>query len=150
MVFINMSGMRFKYSESDGLSVFKNARFRNAIRKKLGGDYKAFPKTRFSENSTDVFGGAVVKVWYDANDEVKGVQLYHPEAEFYYFGKQLLGSNIEELELFFSSIGQSLIFDDDGTGFNAENNAIRFYVPYLDEFQKKARVECVYIDIAKA
>jgi hypothetical protein len=43
-----------------------------------------------------------------------------------------------------------LIFDDDGTGFNAENNAIRFYVPDLDEFQKKARVECVYIDIAKA
>ncbi|NAT26111.1 hypothetical protein [Pseudomonas syringae] len=141
--------MRFEYSESDGLSIFKNARLRSTLRKKLGGDYKTFPKTQFSKNSTDVFSGAAVKVWYEADDEVKGVQLYHPEAEFYYFGKQLLGNKVEELELFFFAIGQPLIADDDGTGFSTINETIRFYVPDFYEFQKKACVECVHVDIPK-
>lgn len=139
--------MKFEYSKTDGLSIFKGIRTRDAVRKRIGVGYKTYAKTEFSENSTDVFGESMIKIWYSANDEIEGVQLYHPEAQFFYHEKQLLGIQTKELNLFFAALKQSLVLESDGTGFNARNNAIRFYVPELDELEESAKIECVYLEI---
>jgi hypothetical protein len=142
--------MTFNYSEADGLSVFSGVRDREAVRKVVDLPYRVFPKTEFSDNSTDVFGGAALKVWYDANDKISGAQIYYPEASFCLLGKQLLGKSVKDLELLLSEMGLELVFDIDGAGFNIKNDTVRFYVPALAELDKRARVEAVYVEIPEA
>jgi hypothetical protein len=100
--------MKFYYSDSDGLEVFAGVRDRESVRRAIGLPFETFPKTEFSENSTDAFDGATIKAWYDAANIVCGVQLYHSSAEFYIQGRQLLGVSIAVAEKAFTELGMVL------------------------------------------
>lgn len=140
--------MKFVFDELYGLDILKKNRKRSDLRKYFGDSYREFPKAPFSKNSTDVFGGSVIKVWYEVDDTIEGIQVYHPEAEFYYYKNQLLGVSVKDLKSIFSSLGEDLFAEEDGSGFNARNNRVRFYVPDLEELNCDAKVECVYVDIS--
>ncbi|ATB66761.1 hypothetical protein [Pseudomonas mosselii] len=92
--------MNYTYSSQDGLDVFTGGR--DEVRAKLKLPYKVFAKTAFSENSTDVFGDVLMKVWYDRHARLSGVQLYYPEASVEFLGQTLLGISVELLEAFFN------------------------------------------------
>ncbi|MDH1629788.1 hypothetical protein [Pseudomonas mosselii] len=140
--------MNYTYSSQDGLDVFAGVRGRDEVRAKLKLPYKVFAKTAFSENSTDVFGDVLMKVWYDRHDRLSGVQLYYPEASVEFLGQTLLGISVELLEAFFQRIHANYAFEDDGSGLKllTDGLEIGLYVPDL-ESGKSAIVEAVYIPI---
>jgi len=141
--------VKFIYSEADGLSIFRGMRNRKAVRESIGLSYLELPKTEFSENSTDAFGEAVLKAWYDASNNISGVQLYHPAAEFYFSGLQLLGIFMKDLAACLRVLGVEFEYDEDGTGLNIKSNTVRFYAPDFFDIGEVAVVEAVYIDIPK-
>ncbi|MNY23880.1 hypothetical protein D3C86_1575640 [compost metagenome] len=139
--------MKFYYSEFDGLEVFRNIRDRGEVRAAIKLPYRVFPKTEYSENSTDVFGSAALKAWYSADDIIVGVQVYYPEGEFYFLGGQLLGVSVNELEVFLIGLGVGMEYEADKTGVNIKNNTVRFYAPDFGECGKRAKIEAVYLTI---
>lgn len=139
--------MIFRYSESDGLDVFKGIRHRAVIRMALGLPSRVLPKTEFSENSTDVFGSVAAKVWYTAEDVISGVEIYYPEAEFFIFGKQVLGGTVSDLELIVKGAGAGLTYEKDGSGVNIKEDTVRFYAPDVGVMMGQAKIEAVYIEI---
>lgn len=140
--------MNFTYSSKDGLDVFAGVRGRDEVRAKLKLPYKAFAKTAFSENSTDVSGDALVKAWYDQHDSLSGVQLYYPEASLDFQGQTLLGISVDLLERFFQRMHVNYEFEDDGSGMKllTDGLEIGLYAPDL-ESGKSAIVEAVYVPI---
>lgn len=141
--------MLFKYSDSDGVDRLFGIRNRGDVRRAIGVEYRVFPKTEFSDNSTDAFGGSIAKVWYDADDNARGIQLYYPAAEFYFSEKQFLGVDLGEAELFLCDQGVAFDYDDDNAGISIKGGAVRFYVPNTDELGKAAIIEAVYVEIPR-
>ncbi|MBN7822460.1 MULTISPECIES: hypothetical protein [Gammaproteobacteria] len=141
--------MLFKYSDSDGVDIFFGVRNRGDVRRAIGVECRVFPRTEFSDNSTDAFGGSIAKVWYDADDNACGIQLYYPAAEFYFSEKQFLGVGLGEAELFLSDQGVAFDCEDDNTGISIKGGAVRFYAPNADELGNAAIIEAVYVEIPR-
>ncbi|WP_084309006.1 hypothetical protein [Phytopseudomonas flavescens] len=139
--------MFFEYSDDDGITLFDRVRERSKVRELMGGHVRVFPKTEFSENSTDVFGDVFAKVWYSADNNVSGVQLYDPDAKFYYAGKQILGLSLGEVRNFLNDSRIDFAYEEDGSGIVIEDGRVRIYIPDSDEYGELAKVEAVYIDI---
>lgn len=139
--------MRFDYSELHGLDIFENIRSRTSLRSVLGDPSRVLPKTAFSENSTDVFGAVTMKAWYSEEDIVSGVEIYYPEAEFYIFGKQVLGRAVSELEIVVKDAGLDLLFENDGSGVSIKNDTVRFYAPDVGSLKGEAKIDAVYISV---
>lgn len=138
--------MKFIYSERNGLDGFAWGQDMSKVRETLGVPYRTFPKTDCSENSTDAFGDAIVKVWYDASDCMSGLQINHPNALFFYEGKQLLGQSLKEAENFFVALGISYELEADKTGITVSQDSVRLYVPDMIDLGGDAIVKAIYIN----
>ncbi|WLH54017.1 hypothetical protein [Pseudomonas tolaasii] len=137
--------MKLNYSQSKGLENFFCGQGREDVRKVIGLPYRVFPKTEFSENSNDAFGEAVMQAWYNSSNELLGLEVYFPNACFYYDGKQILGLSIEEVERFFVAEGVSFEVEKDKTGINVNQNSVRLYAPDMGDLGGRATVEAVYV-----
>ena len=137
--------MRLNYNQSNGLEDFFSGQGREEVRKVIGLPYRIFPKTEFSENSIDAFGEAVMQVWYNCSDELLGLEVYLPNACFYYDGKQVLGLSIDDIESFFVAEGVPFEVEKDKTGINVNQNSVRFYAPDMSDLGGQATVEAVYV-----
>jgi hypothetical protein len=138
--------MKFNYHEVWGLDIFEGIpQTRSAVRSRLGEPTNVLPKTAFSQNSTDVFGNAALRVWYTGEEEMLGIELYHPEVEFVFFGKQILGACVFELESSLTRAGLKISYNADGTGVSSEDGDLRFYAPNISEEKEQAKVLAVYI-----
>jgi hypothetical protein len=139
--------MIYDYSETDGLAIFREVRNRADVRARIGIAYEVLPKTEFSDNSTDVFGSVVMRVWYTATDIISGVELYYPKAKFLLYGQQVLGCTVRELRLKVQAPDLILEEDADGTGFNVKDDTVRFFVPDWLEKGELATVDSIYLQI---
>jgi hypothetical protein len=141
--------MKFYFSIREGINSLGGVKSRGGLRSALGIPFEVLPKTKFSRNSSDVFGGAVLRAWYDERDLVTGVEIYHPAAEFFFEKAQLLGVSVGELEEFMKNLGVDLLVDKDGTGFSIYDDSIRFYVPDLEEMKAAAKIKAIYLDASR-
>lgn len=67
------------------------------------------------------------------------MEVYFPNACFYYDGKQVLGLSIEAVESFFVAEGVSFEVEKDKTGINVNQNSVRFYAPDMDDLGGEPR-----------
>lgn len=139
--------MNVIYNVKNGLEGLEGVRDRTAFRSTVALPYKTYPKTKFSENSTDVFGELVIKAWYDAKNCLCGVQLYHPNASFFYEELQILGLSIQEVEDFFSTKGILFEVEEDKSGVRVNRGSVRIYAPDMMDVGGTAKVEAVYVSI---
>ncbi|WP_285351707.1 hypothetical protein [Pseudomonas sp. ME-P-057] len=137
--------MRLIYSQSSGLEHFFFGQGREEVRKVIGLPYKVFPKSEFSENSIDAFDEGVMQVWYNRSNELLGLEVYLPNAFFYYDGKQILGLSIEDIESFFVAEGVYFEVEKDKTGINVNQNSVRLYAPDMNDLGGRATVESIYV-----
>lgn len=137
--------MRLNYSQSNGLESFFCAQGREEVRRVIDLPYRVFPKTEFLENSIDALGDAVMQVWYNYSDELLGMEVYFPNACFYYDGKQVLGLSIEDVESYFVAEGVRFKVEKDKTGLNVNQSSVRFYAPGMSDLGRRATVEAVYV-----
>lgn len=139
--------MNFFYSKSDGVSLFENKRNRESIRSLMKVPYEVSPKTEFSEIPDDFFGNLIAKVLYHENEDIMGIQLYEPDAKFYYNTYNLLSMNYGELLAVCALHSWAYTDDDEGLGIDLEEGNIRLYIPDIDEEGLNAKCKAVYVAV---
>jgi hypothetical protein len=139
--------MDFFYSKSDGISLFKNKRDRASIRSLMKVSYEVSPKNEFSEIPDDFFGNLIAKVLYHGNEDVMGIQLYDPDATFYYNTYNLLSMSYGELLAVCDLHSWAYTHDDEGLGVDLEDGNVRLYIPDIDEEGLSAKCKAVYITV---
>lgn len=141
--------MIFDYSEKYGVSLLAGVRDRARVRDLMGGDFRVLPKTEFSENTIDVFGGIIARAWYDASDILIGIEFYALGSEFYFSGGQVLGKDFQCIEKLLSTLGVAFDVEEDGTGISINAGRLRFYIPDMLESGALAEIKSVYVDLEK-
>lgn len=74
-----------------------------------------------------------------------GLEVYLPNAFFYYDGKQILGLSIEDIESFFVAEGVYFEVEKGKTGINVNQNSVRLYAPDMNDLGGRATVESIYV-----
>lgn len=139
--------MNFFYNAQHGVSLFETTRNRGIVRKLMNLPYDVSPKTEFGENSKDFFGNTTAKVLYYANNDIMGIELYEPDAAFYYNTYNLLSMSYGGLLAVCDLHSWAYTHDDEGLGIDLEDGNIRLYIPDIDEEGVNAQCKAVYITV---
>ncbi|WP_341962182.1 hypothetical protein [Pseudomonas sp. RC10] len=139
--------MEFFYSDQNLLTAFDAGLTRDEVRQALGWPSKVLPKTPFNKNEVDVFGAAMMRVWYDEKWTVEEVELYSPAASLVYRGEQVLGVSMGCLKLALSSIGEEWIISESDECLTIAGGRIKFTVPDVAEDALSTIVRAVCISI---
>lgn len=139
--------MDFVFKIGYGLEIFQKKYDRDYVRKAIGGQWKTYPKIEFTENSTDTFGEIVARAFYDAGDILIGIEFSALKAKFWINNYQFLGKTIGQVKSRLSIMEIDFEGEEDETGINILNNAVRFYAPEMDDLVDLAKIVSIYVCI---
>ncbi|WP_311970479.1 hypothetical protein [Pseudomonas baltica] len=139
--------MDFVFKIGYGLEIFQKKYDRGYVRKAIGGQWKTHPKSEFTENSIDTFGDIVARAFYDASDILTGIEFSALKAKFWINNCQFLGKTIGQVKSRLSIMEIDFEEEEDETGINILNNAVRFYAPEMDDLVDLAKIVSIYVCI---
>ncbi|WP_449430051.1 hypothetical protein [Pseudomonas putida] len=113
---------------------------RTEVRSRLG-PCTEFLKSKFSVNSTDDFSDLNLHVFYDADNKVRGVELFQG-AEVVFRGLNVFDSAIEDLSKALNGLGVALVAND--SGFEILGGLIKLYAGDA-EASLGSKVEAFYV-----